>query len=776
MSEYGLLQMISCPTRVTANSASLIDLFFTSDPDLVRDVGCEEFGLSDHGMIFGALDIKVVRQRGLMRMIRCFRRCDQEALIGDLKSAPWQVMESMTDIGDRWEYWKQLFWEIVDSHIPLKRARVRSKSLPWITHGIRALMRARSYFSTKAKKSRKDEDWEKYKSVRNLVTQRIRKAKIQYFEELSEESKGNPKKAWREVNRLLGSTCKHGINSIRTDSHLLTEREDIADEFGRYFSSIVGDSDSEVNSADVCARLRGCEKEFKFDRVKEDEVLALLRSLDPNKAVSSDEVSAKILRVAAAGISGSLTSLFNYSLESGELPGEWKSAHITPVPKGGDSEIVVNYRPVSVLPVVAKVFERLIHKQLYTFLHLNNILEPNQFGFRPGHSTQDVLVNMVDGWRKAMDEDKVVGAVYLNFSKAFDMVDHSLLLLKMAKYGVRGKELKWFTDYLYERRQRVCVENAKSDWATIRRGVPQGSILGPLLFIIYANDLPQAVQHCFVQQYADDTTLSLVSKDVRGLEDGLTSDLEGVAKWVIDNKLRLNEEKTQMLLLSRRRRLQELEQVDVRMGGTKVARSKKVKYLGVWIDDGLTWQDQVEAVRRKCFAGLAKLKRLRNVLPSSTKKRIFCALVQPHLDYCSVVWQECSLALQLRLDRIQNYGMRLILSQPPRTPSEGLRKRLNWMPLSTRREMFRMVLVHRCLRKQAPRCLSDRFKTNAEIGNFKTRGSNNLFLTLVKTEFFRRSFTFKGAWEWNKLPIELKELGSVDNFKRCLKKYLLDKL
>ena len=238
MSEYGLLQMINCPTRITDNSASLIDLFFTSDSGLVGDVGCEEFGLSDHGMIFGVLDIKVVRKRGLMRMIRCFRKCDQEALIGDFKSAPWQVMESMTDIGDRWEYWKQLFWEIVDSHIPLKRARVRNKCLPWITHGVRALMRARSYFSTKAKKSRKVEDWEKYKKVRNLVTQRIRKAKIQFFEELSEQSKGNPKKAWREVNRLLGSTCKHGINSIRTDSHVLTERQDIADEFGRYFSSI----------------------------------------------------------------------------------------------------------------------------------------------------------------------------------------------------------------------------------------------------------------------------------------------------------------------------------------------------------------------------------------------------------------------------------------------------------------------------------------------------------------------------------------------------------
>ena len=170
-------------------------------------------------------------------------------------------------------------------------------------------------------------------------------------------------------------------------------------------------------------------------------------------------------------------------------------------------------------------------------------------------------------------------------------------------------------------------------------------------------------------------------------------------------------------------------------------------------------------MRRKCFAGLARLKRLRNVLPSSTKKKIFCALVQPHLDYCSVVLQECSLELKLRLDRIQNYGMRLILSQPPRTPSEGLRKSLNWMPLSTTKEMFRMILVHRCLRKQAPQCLSERLP---QMRSWELKNTwQQQLVSSVKTEFFFRSFTFKEAWEWNKLPVELKELGSVNNFKRC---------
>ena len=214
----------------------------------------------------------------------------------------------------------------------------------------------------------------------------------------------------------------------------------------------------------------------------------------------------------------------------------------------------------------------MVHKQLYDYLQQNDILHPSQFGFRPGHSTQDVLVNVVEEWRRAVDDDKVAGVVFLDFSKAFDMINHPLLLQKMSRYGVGGGELEWFRGYLDGRRQRVCVGGAKSEWSLIRRGVPQGTIPGPLLFILFANDLPQAVEQCSVHQYADDTTLSFVNKDVCALEDGLARYLEGVVQWMRDNKLKLNEGKTQMLLLSRRRRAQELDQVEVRIGDERVSR------------------------------------------------------------------------------------------------------------------------------------------------------------------------------------------------------------
>ena len=202
----------------------------------------------------------------------------------------------------------------------------------------------------------------------------------------------------------------------------------------------------------------------------------------------------------------------------------------------------------------------------------------------------------------------------------------------------------------------------QSGWSDIRRGVPQGSILGPLLFTLYVNDLPQVVQGQ-VKQYADDTAMYCTSDKSEDLSNSLNADLARVAEWVKENGLKLNEAKTQMLLLSKKRRAKELDNVVVRLKGHEVTRSDRVKYLGVWVDEGLTWKDHVEAVRRECCEGLAKLRRLRDSLPAATKRKVYAACVLPHLDYCSVVWQECGKMLQKSVERIQNYAMQLICSR-----------------------------------------------------------------------------------------------------------------
>ena len=759
--------MVNKPTRSTQNSASLIDLLFTSVPELFIMTGCKEVGVSDHEMIYGELKCKVDPKKAKVKLVRCLAKCDCQKLMESMKMVPWSILDTMDDVDGYWDCWKKMFNEVIEEHLPLRKVRAREHSLPWINQGLRKMMRMRNYYGTKAKKSKKPEDWEKYKTVRNEVTSMIRQARVQYYKKIGEAAGRNPRNMWRELNKLIGNGKRLGIDRLRTEGGVVIDRQGIADVFNEQFSSWVGVSgDGENGGLGFQASLPQLDCDFKFKRIEEEEVLQLLHSLDVKKSTGVDGIGAGLLHLVAPAVSGSLTKLFNFSLLSGEVPWEWKMARVSPIYKGGDIEIAGNYRPVSVLPVVSKIMEKLVHQQLYSYLQQHAILNPAQFGFRPNHSTQDVLVSMVDDWRLALDKDKIVGAVMIDLSKAFDSVNHSILCAKLEGYGVRAEALKWFRGYLSGRRQGVCFENAVSEWRDIKRGVPQGSILGPLLFTIYVNDLPEAVVNSRTKQYADDTTIYLTSDNRIDLERGLSNDLALVDEWLRRNSLQLNVRKTQMIVLSRRRRAAETKEIKVTLRNEAIVRSTKVKYLGVWIDNELKWSEHIAVVRRRCLLGLSKLRRLRDVLPVNIKKSVYNALIMPHLDYCSVLWQECSVKLQQKLQQVQNYGMRLILSQPPRTPSKELLHKLSWVPLVRRREMCRAVMIYRCLHNQVPAYFTNYFRTNADMGNNRTRGSDKIFLPCIRTEFGRCSFLFQGSLQWNKLKESLTKAKSLNSFRK----------
>ena len=224
--------------------------------------------------------------------------------------------------------------------------------------------------------------------------------------------------------------------------------------------------------------------------------------LDPSKATGADALNARILRATAPAISSGLSKLFNYILKTSQIPTEWKAAKVIPVPKSANAQSADKYRPISILPVVAKVFESLVHTQVYGYLKQHDILHESQSGFRPRHSTQDALLKTVDDWRLSLDRNEIVGSVFIDLSKVFDSVCHTLLLEKLARYGFRGDSLLWFQSYLSGRKQRVVIGGEASEWTDVSAGVPQGSILGPLLFSVFVNDLPSALHECKVMMYS----------------------------------------------------------------------------------------------------------------------------------------------------------------------------------------------------------------------------------------------------------------------------------
>ena len=758
--EASLTQMITEPTRVTQNSTTLIDHIYASNPGSFFESGCLDAGVSDHLLVF------TVRVDGhphghKTKTVRAFGKCNNESLLEDLQSASWETDSS--DINVRWNQWKEVFFGVLDKHAPIISCRVRRNPLPWIDLHIRKLMRRRNKLRKLANETASEEAWRNYRTLRNKVTLNLRRGKRAYFESLVSKSSTTTRDVWKQLNRLLGRN--KGAGSAVNLEH----GDNIASRLSDHFSG----SAATVPPPDQPPTIPQYSSSFHFNCITEEDVLCALSKLDPSKATGADALSARILRTTAPAISSSLCKLFNYSLKTSQIPTEWKAANVIPVPKSVNARSVDEYRPISILPVVAKVFESLVHTQVYGYLKHHDILHESQSGFRPKHSTQDALLKTVDDWRQSLDRNEIVGSVFIDLSKAFDSVCHTLLLGKLARYGFGGDSVLWFQDYLLGRRQRVVIGGEASEWTDVSAGVPQGSILGPLLFSVFVNDLPSALHKCKVMMYADDTTVYYSHLNCLEVQDVLTEELHHLSSWISRNGLRMNLRKTQFMCLSRKGREKEAMKLEVQVDNQVLERHDAVKYLGVIVDKQLNWRRHIESVRRKCLSALAVLYRVKRALPPRLRKLLYQSIVLPHLDYCAVVWTECSREDATTLERVQKRGMRFILDEDYGCPSASMRLRLGWMTLHNRRRMQRVVCTRRCLRGMGPNYMKRMFATNESLGLRSARRPNDLHLKPCKTNWLSRSFAYCAGQDWNSLPLSIRD-ASDTTFKSALKQYFID--
>ena len=517
---------------------------------------------------------------------------------------------------------------------------------------------------------------------------------------------------------------------------------------------------------------------FMFTDVTPDEVYKQLSKMPSGKATGLDDLSPRLLKAAASVIAGPVSGIMNMSNRSGVVPAKWKQSRVTPIFKDGNRFETSNYRPISVIPAIMKIFERLIHNQLYEYLQVNNIMSQNQSGFRPGHSTQTCLLDVTDYLLKNTDKGMFTGAIFLDLKKAFDTVHHEMLINKLSKSGINGPELDWFKSYLSERYQVCKINEEQSDMLPILFGVPQGSILGPLLFSLYVNDLPCHVNknQAKICLYADDTVIFARSEEVCQVARVLTEEMRKVAQWLYKNKLTLNVKKTKVMLFGSTVKIaQNTEAFAVKIQNNILEQVNSLKYLGIYLDPTISWKGHLTHVKNSVNRKIGLLYRTRSFLKGDTLNTMYPSLILPSLEYCDVVWGNAANKYLSKLNTLQNKAGKIILNVNRCFPTKGVFDCLGWRTLESRRDSHVKTMVYKCLVGLAPPTLCNNFHRVHDNSPHETRGSTqgNLIPPKVKTGSGKRTFIYKGTVSWNRLPRACKSPfpPTVNQFKGALKNH-----
>ena len=443
---HDLTQLITEATRVSETSQTLLDVILVNNDRRITDSGVVPVSRSDHYLVYCVLKAGVIKAPPKTIEYRSYKNFDVNTFLAGLNSVPWHIIENEEDIDDAVFIWNQLFSEIADLHAPVKRRRIRGVPLPWLNDKISEAMKDRDFHHRKAVK------------LRNRVNRGVKAAKSRYYRDLILEAKGDSGKIWQAVNEVSSRKTKSSSpQCIVADGVEHTTPASIASVLNCFFASI-GRSLANKISAAAMFPVRSATKlqSFSLYEVDEETVLKYLLSLKTNKAIGLDNISARLLKCGARVICPSITKLLNLSIRTGNFPEIWKCSKVAALFKAGDRTNASNYRPISILPTMSKILEKVVHSQFYDFLNSNNLISSKQFGFRPKLSTTSALTSFADEVLLHMESGELCGAVFLDLTKAFDTVDHNILLSKLSAIGVSHSTLQWFKSYLSHRKQRTA--------------------------------------------------------------------------------------------------------------------------------------------------------------------------------------------------------------------------------------------------------------------------------------------------------------------------------
>lgn len=757
-------------TNFTTMPGTWIDAVFVDGDNVVTEIENRPAPYNNsHNIISVTVDRPAPSVPGESFSYRAFKKINPVDLNALLSGCDWSSFDSpKPDLTDMISELTDNLTLAIDSLAPLRTVVPRKRQPPWIDEEIRVLHRKRDAALRRHRSTGDSGLLDEFFRLRRQITDVTKLARTDYIRDRLKRTLDEGGNFWKEL-RSLGLLPKsanglHGFSLNDLNEHFAA--------VSRSPTESVDEATSVINSVP--------EEGFTFKHVSLNDVILAVAHFT-SQAKGEDGIPQSVIAKALPTIGPVLVALFNYSLDNGVFPGAWRRAQLVPLKKKSAPSSSSDFRPIALLCFLSKVLEKLVHDQLIEYILEKGILDPLQTGFRQHHSTTTALLKLTDDIRSGFDKKLITFALLFDFSKAFDTISPTALMRKLSSMGLSRSALCWIHSYLLNRSQRVFNKDETSDWVTTNLGVPQGSVLGPLLFCLYINDVQQLffgndVRHIL---YADDLQI-YVQVPFSRVEEGicqLSTAARAVSDWAAQSGLRLNPGKTQAICFASQyiiTRIDKLGLPGVDLGsGVTVPFTDTVTSLGVVLDRTLSWKPFFDCLATKVNRVLYALRFVRSCTTESLRRHMVQALIFPLFDYYSVITLDATYQLRSRLQRLQNACVRYIFGLRRTDHVTPLRRELGWMRTDTRRQYFTAVLLYKIINFRSPSYLYDMFQKR-ELSRPARGATRDLNIPRMHTDFGQQSFKAQGVRLWNSLPECIKYLPSLSRFKYALREHLLN--